>query len=50
MPMANGFYLNEPACRQIHEEERAVRHSRNSSVVNPGDFRQQVCVFLATPD
>jgi hypothetical protein len=48
--MANGFYLNETACRQIHEEERAVRHSRNSSSVTRAISGQQGRVFSATPN
>jgi hypothetical protein len=33
IPMANGFYLNETAYRQIRKEGWRVRHSRNSSAV-----------------
>jgi hypothetical protein len=28
--MANGFFLNDTACRQIHAEGRMMRHFRNS--------------------
>jgi hypothetical protein len=31
--MANGFYLNETACRQIYAEGRTMRHFRNSLAV-----------------
>jgi hypothetical protein len=32
-PMANGFSLNETACRQICAEGRMMRHFRNSLAV-----------------
>jgi hypothetical protein len=37
--MANGFCLNETACRQIHAEGRMMRHLRNSLAVT-----QPICV------
>jgi hypothetical protein len=37
--MANGFCLNETACRQIRAEGRMMRHLRNSLAVT-----QPICV------
>jgi hypothetical protein len=37
--MANGFSLNDTACRQIHAEVRMMRHFRNSLGSNSANLR-----------
>jgi len=48
--MANGFWLNDAACRWIGAERRVMRHLSNSLAASQPNSARRARVFFATPD